>query len=910
MWEMVKIAAWIGASLPVAVLTARLIHLPQFTKRLGVVALVTAFCLAGLFPWSKAIKLGIDLSGGTILNYQVQQPPPPGFTLGKMVLALNRRINPTGVTDITIRPIGSDQVEITLPHASAADVRHYERILTSVGSLEFRILANRRDHEALIAGAEQTFPNPVVEGGRTLARWVPIAPSALGDFSPGGQIAMRRDQHGRAFVLAVNDPYNVTGDFLRRAESTVDQMGRPAVGFHFNSEGAQLFAQLTGDHLPSPDGFERRLAIVLDGQVYSAPDIRSQISADGIITGNFTRREVDDLVAVLNAGSLPAALIKTPVSEMTVGPTLGEDTIRSGLLAIGISTVAVLLFMVAYYRVAGVVADAAVLLNLLMVVGIMAWLHGTWTLPGLAGLALTVGMAVDTNVLIYERLREEQQRTERLSQAVDLAFRRAFRTIFDAHVTILLAGAVLYVIGSEQVRGFALTLVLGLAANLFTAVFFCRLIFDVLERKRWVQRFRMWAMLSSPHYDFVGKRLLAVAGSSLLILAGLAAVVLRGEGLLDIDFTGGTLAAIHLAKPENTAAVRRLTDQVLPDATVEELQFRGEPSGRRFLVRTTLQDAEQVKTLITREFGDRLAPRPFERVENFGGEVIQSTQRAAGIAILVSIVVIAAYLWVRFQNVLFGLATVVALAHDVLVALGLLAMSRWLAAGAVGPLAGRGRCGTLARPGAVQDQPGGHRRLSHPRRLLRQRHDRGLRPHPRSAGTQPEDHLGVDQQRRESDALPYDTDQLHDLAGVADPLRRRRRRDPWHGVLPGGRGRGGHLQLDLYCQPHADLVPLAGSPGQAARRPEERRGGRQGPKPETQREAAIAPHKRARAPLGRTPGLQRRERPMIELPGLWPISAQARPACRWREPACGKSFVPVVATSRNMRRATRKEVPS
>ena len=686
--EWIGFLAWAVVPLVATWAVARWLGLPHISRRIAVVAYATAFCAAGLFPLSEAMKLGIDLSGGTILVYQVEQPPPAGFRMDKMVAAINRRINPSGVTDVTVRAVGSSRVEITLPHASALDVERYKRILTSVGSLEFRILANRRDDAALIDQAERTFPNPVVEGGRTLARWVPIAAAEQAGFSPGGEIALRADPKGRLLVLVVNDRYNVTGDFLSRAESTIDTMGRPAVGFHFNEEGARRFSQLTGENLPAPDGFERRLAIILDGQVYSAPAIRSRISSNGIITGNFTRQQVDDLVAVLNAGSLPATLIKTPVSEMSVGPTLGQDTIRSGLLAIAVSMAAVLLFMAAYYRVAGLIADSAVILNMLLVVGAMSWLRGTWTLAGLAGLALTVGMAVDTNVLVYERLREEQERSPRLSVAVDNAFRRAFRTIFDAHVTTLLAGAVLYVIGSEQVKGFALTLILGLAANLFTAVFVCRLIFDILEQKHWVRHFGMWALLSRPQYDLVGKRFVAVAGSSAVILAGLVAVGLRGKGLLDIDFTGGTAAAIRLDKTTSTATVRRMAEKILPDVTVEELQLHGEPPGRHFLLRTPLQNPDQVKSLITREFHGLLAPSPFDRLDNFGGEIIRSTQEAALVAILASIVVIAVYLWIRFQNVLFGVATVVALVHDVLVVLGLVAMSRWLAGSALGNLLG------------------------------------------------------------------------------------------------------------------------------------------------------------------------------------------------------------------------------
>ncbi len=260
-----------------------------------------------------------------------------------------------------------------------------------------------------------------------------------------------------------------------------------------------------------------------------------------MITGNFTQQEVQDLVAILNAGSLPASLQTTPASELSIGPTLGRDTVESGMTAMIVSTAVVLLFMLAYYRLAGLIADAAVVMNVLIVVGVMSWLHATWTLPGLAGLALSVGMAVDANVLIFERLREEQEKSRSLRLAVENAFDRALRPILDSNATTLLAAGILYWIGSDQIKGFALTLLIGLAANLFTAVFVCRLAFDILERNDWVTRFGMIRMFKSVNFDFAAKRWVAVAASSALILVGWRRFSLRGTNLLDIDFTVETL---------------------------------------------------------------------------------------------------------------------------------------------------------------------------------------------------------------------------------------------------------------------------------------------------------------------------------------------------------------------------------
>ncbi len=413
MLDLAKILVWLGGPLFVAALIAHLVRLPQFTRRIALVVYAGVLTAVGLFPWSEAMRLGIDLSGGTILVYQVERPLPESFSIDKMVSALNRRINPAGVTDVTIRGVGEDRVEIIIPRASQDEVQRYKRILTSVGSLEFRILANARDHEALIARAESTFPRPIAADGKTLARWVPVAKQFSAEMTEHGGVAIRTDEQGQKYVLVIQDLFDVTGEYLRRAESTIDEMGRPAVGFHFNSAGGTRFAGLTAANMPSDDGFERRLAILLNGEVYSAPGLRDQIHGDGIITGDFSHEEVDDLVSVLNAGSLPG--VRHHTGERTLRRAdAGPRHDQSGIQAMVLATIVVLVFMAAYYRLAGMVANVAVLLNVLIVVGVMAWINATWTLPGLAGLALTVGMAVDANVLIYERLREEQQRGESL----------------------------------------------------------------------------------------------------------------------------------------------------------------------------------------------------------------------------------------------------------------------------------------------------------------------------------------------------------------------------------------------------------------------------------------------------------------------------------------------------------------
>ncbi len=298
---------------------------------------------------------------------------------------------------------------------------------------------------------------------------------------------------------------------------------------------------------------------------------------------------------MLTAGSLPTALRKEPSTELVTGPTLGADTIVKGRNSMLVSTVAVVIFMVIYYRFAGIVANLALLLNVLLIVACMILFKAAFTLTGLAGLALTVGMAVDANVLIYERMREELSRGATLRMAIRNGFGRATTTIIDANVTTLIAAVVLFAIGTDQVKGFAVTLILGILMNLFTAIFCSRVMFDIAEKMRWITQLRMLHILSNPNFDFIGKRRLAIGASLVVIAIGLVGVVGRGRGLLDIDFTGGVSVEMLFEKPQSIASVREKLGSVgeeLPDVTVQDVQIAQEEPGLRFVINTSRQDVE------------------------------------------------------------------------------------------------------------------------------------------------------------------------------------------------------------------------------------------------------------------------------------------------------------------------------
>jgi preprotein translocase subunit SecD len=271
----------------------------------------------------------------------------------------------------------------------------------------------------------------------------------------------------------------LTGAELTRAEVQADpnSPGNWQVAIEFTATGARVFGEITEQNVG------RRLAIILDGVLNSAPRINERIPGGrAVITGQFTVEEARDLAIVLRAGALPAPVIT--LEERTVGPSLGADSIRQGMIAILASAVAVLLFMLLYYRLSGLIADVALGLNLLILLACMAAFGATLTLPGIAGIALTIGMAVDTNVLIFERIREELRVGKTPRAAIDAGFHRALRTIIDTHLTVMVTAAILYNFGTGPVKGFAVSLFVGLAASLFTAYFFTRLLFDLIYMGR------------------------------------------------------------------------------------------------------------------------------------------------------------------------------------------------------------------------------------------------------------------------------------------------------------------------------------------------------------------------------------------------------------------------------------------
>jgi SecD/SecF fusion protein len=369
---------------------------------------------------------------------------------------------------------------------------------------------------------------------------------------------------------------DVTGDFLAGTGQGNDDKGRPCINFSFDSEGANRFYELTSKNAPKDkSGFKRYLAIVFDGKVDSAPTLNSTIRSHGQISGEFTQQEIIDRLDILRAGALPATLRKDPVSQNSMGATLGDLTIKKGTWAVFWAFLAVLVFMMFYYRFAGFVACVALLANLLMTVAFMVLVKAAFTLPGLAGLVLMLGMAVDANVLIYERLREERERGATLALAIRNGYDRAFPTIIDTHLSSIFTAIVLYMVGNDQLKGFGISLTAGLIISLFTSLYMTRTMFEVWLAQNWLHklkfahvRFRLggWHFdLHDPKIDFMAIRYYWFAGTTILTILGATLFFYRlNHGALNIDFVGGTAYTAELRESDRMT-LEQLRDKLVTD---------------------------------------------------------------------------------------------------------------------------------------------------------------------------------------------------------------------------------------------------------------------------------------------------------------------------------------------------------
>lgn len=392
-----------------------------------------------------------------VVSFKLSLPEKDILSLKKMATdqaleTIRNRIDEFGVSEPDIRIQGDNRILLQLPGIS--DPERAKNLIGKTAQLTFQLV----DDDADVNAAKDGTP--------------PVGDEILyqNKYNPGSDTPVK-------IPFLIKKRVLLDGSMLTNARVEFDQFQQPQVGIEFNSKGARLFERITGENI------HKRLAIVLDRSVYSAPVIQDRIAGGkAVITGNFTLNEAKDLAIALRAGSLPAPVVI--IEERTVGPTLGADSIQQGLLSMLIGGLLVIVFMAVYYRTAGLIADIALIVNIILIGGGLAAFQATLTLPGIAGIILTIGMAVDANVIIFERIREEIRSGRTALASVHAGFERATLTILDANVTTLIAAIVLFQFGTGPIKGFAVTLCLGIIASLFTALVLSRVILDFLLQNK------------------------------------------------------------------------------------------------------------------------------------------------------------------------------------------------------------------------------------------------------------------------------------------------------------------------------------------------------------------------------------------------------------------------------------------
>jgi protein-export membrane protein SecD len=443
------------------------------------VILISAFLA---FPLQKRINLGLDLQGGMYLILRVDTSKLDEKSkldaVDRALEVIRNRIDQFGVKEPIVQIQGEDQIVVQLP--GLTDRKRALDLIGRTAMLEFKLVGN--DPKALQDAIEGKIPEDME----------------------------LKELQGEK--LLVPKKAEMTGEYLETADVRFDQgsFGQPIVGMKLKGEGVKLFADLTKNNVG------RMLAIVLDGNVYSSPRINESIpSGEAIISGRFSADEAKDLAIVLRSGALPAPLVVE--EERTVGPLLGQDSIRRGIAATIIGAGFVLLFMFYYYGVSGLIANIALILNVLIILGGLGLFHATLTLPGIAGILLTIGMAVDANVIINERMRDELKAGKALRAAVAQGYDKAFSAILDSNVTTLAAAFCLFQFGTGPIRGFAVTLTIGLLASMFTAVVVTRAIFEFLLLKNALKKLNFKSFIKrETKFDFIGKRRIFYAVSALI----------------------------------------------------------------------------------------------------------------------------------------------------------------------------------------------------------------------------------------------------------------------------------------------------------------------------------------------------------------------------------------------------------
>lgn len=605
--------------------------------------LLVAFSIATIWPPNKKIQLGLDIQGGTsfLIRLIPGERPITKNNLDQAVEVIRKRVDYFGGGEPVISPVGTDRILVEIPGLDPAKIIEARTQLSRVAKLEFRLVYpdNGERLRAIDAGTEVIPPEYRIE-------------KYTMDEGPGQKPIVER--------LLVKKKADLGGDSVTESNAYYGPEGW-TVQLKFDSNGAKKFGQITEANVG------HRFAIVLDGVIQSAPSIRTAIyGGDAIITGRFSEQEARGLASVLENP------LQTPVSieeERSVSPTLGADSIRASILAGLLGLAITLVLVMVYYKFAGLIANLALIVNIILLIGALTMFNFVLTLPGIAGIILTIGLAVDASVLIYERLREELALGKSLKVALQTAYDKAFSSILDANVTTLITAAVLFWKASGPVKGFAISLTLGILASLFTALIVGRNLFGWFVDTGRVKKVSMLHLISSQHIDFLGKGLLACLCSLALLIAGATAFTIRGDRNFGVDFRGGDLLAVSAATSVDTGKVR----QALKPLGLDNEPIQQSTQGNRNFItmRLPLNTSEKVQKQLTQELPNgQLKVEREERIGALvGGELARSSLWALGLGILGILI----YVTFRFE-LSFAIGAIVAVIHDVLITIGVFSL--------------------------------------------------------------------------------------------------------------------------------------------------------------------------------------------------------------------------------------------
>jgi len=604
--------------------------------------LLVIFSVGTIWPPQKKIALGLDIQGGTsfLIRLVPGDKPITKGMLDQAVEVIRKRIDVFGVSEPIISPVGADRILVQIPGLDTAKIQEARDQLSRVAKLEFRLVYpdNGERLREIDAGKQVIPPEFRIE-------------------------TYKMQREGEKPVeerLLVKKKADLSGERVSNAGASYEKDGW-VVHLRFDAEGAKQFGNITAANV------HHRFAIVLDGVIQSAPVIQDAIyGGDAQITGRFTEEEARGLASVLENP------LQTPVSieeERSVSPTLGLDSIKASILA-GLVGLAITLVCVAvYYKIPGLVANVALIINLILLVGAMTMFHFVLTLPGIAGIILTIGLSVDANVLIYERLREEMALGKSLKIALNTAYEKAFSSIFDANVTTLITAAILFWKATGPVRGFAIALSLGILASLFTALIVGRNFLGWFVDTGRLKRISMLHLISAQNINFLGKGFIACMCSLALLLAGATAFYLRGDKNFGVDFRGGDLITLSAPGKIDIGQVRHALQPIgLADASIQE----STQVGKSYItIRTPLHTSDNAEKQIMQTLPNvGFHVEGSERVGALvGGELAKSSLIALGLGILGILI----FVTFRFE-LSFAVGAIVALLHDVLMTVGVFAL--------------------------------------------------------------------------------------------------------------------------------------------------------------------------------------------------------------------------------------------